>query len=651
MTGAAAALLAAWPPGNASAATPVEPRTALEVDRMDAPTVAALPDGRALVGWTNGNNNGDAANVVVRPAGGVLGPNYQPLRRGRAPRQLGFLHGGPAANPVLTWFDDDERRPFLSRLDGDQLTTPSGVFSPGSQFEGQDVSYARCPDRSTVLGFQFTHNGNTSRTSYSAYAGLGDENGKLADPLPKVFSTSLDQGQKPTVTCDRNISPIVAYVNDHDGVDTKYGDQITVRNVRIEDEVLMTRNLPPGTEAYGVDARIAPDGRLWIIWQETLGKTRKTYVATRAPGKAGPVGQATVLDASGYAETLFFGAGGRSHVLVYERRADERVRIGVRTAAPGADTFGTAEWLVDYDLQLASVLTDHPDGLPRLLIRRLADAKSGTSAFAVQGIIAAGTTDAYTPLNFSLRGGSASASYLPSGDLFIAGGARIETDRVLLREGGLDTGAPPTVDPIAVPGEAPVGQPVTLSAIASDPLGLASFTWTVDGKTYTDQQVSHTFVAPGTYVATARAVDRAGIATVVSRTIRVTDPVAPTGENTGGAVADRTAPQLSAVSATRGRRGASARTVTLKLTPNEAVAVDLELLGRAKGAKGKRARSVVLRSGRVAKVTAGKPATAKLKLPTKLPRTVGATFTVRITATDLAGNRTVRTVAVKRAKR
>lgn len=621
---------------------------------MDEPTVAALPDGRALVGWRNGNNNGDAANVIVRPAGGVLPATYQPLQRGYAPRQLGFLRGGPASNPVLTWFDEgNERRPFLSRLEGDRLTTPSDVFSPGSKIEGQDLSYARCPDRSTVLGFQFTHNPNTARRTYSAYAALGDENGALADPLPKVFSTSLDSGQKPTVTCDRNISPIVAYVNDHDGIDTVCGDQITVRNVRVEDEVLLNRTLPPGTEAFGVDARIAPNGRLWIMWNETQGKETKTWVATRPPGKAGPVGPPTVLDASGYTETLFFGAGGTTHVLVYERRSDERVRIGVRTAAAGADTFGQPDWLVDYDLQLASVITDHPDGLPRLFIRRLTNVKTDESSFAVQGIVAAGSTEAYTPLNFSLREGPAAATYLPSGDLFVAGGTRVGADRVLLREGGLDTGAPPSLDPVSVTGTVLPGEPTTLSARAFDPLGLASFTWTVDGKTYTDQQVTHTFATPGTYVATVRAIDRAGNASEVTRTIRVTEPATPTGGEVNGGTTDRIAPRLSAVSATRGRRGAAARTVTLKLTPNEAVAVDFELLGKtqAKPKGGRRQRQVVLRSGRVAKAAAGKPATAKLKLPVRLPRGTTGAFTVRVTVTDFAGNRTVRSVAVKRAKR
>ena len=658
MTGVATALLAASPPGDASAATPVEARTVLEVDRIDELTTTALPDGRALVGWVNGNNNGDTTLAMVRPSGAVLGPTAQTIRQGFASRRIGFLPGGPAAAPVLTWFQDGVLdRPFHLSLNGDRFGVPTEAFVPNSGLSGHDASYARCPDGSTVLGFQFSHNPGTTRQTHTAYAGLGDAAGKLDDPLPKVTSQSLDSGQQPTVACDRTNSPTLSLVNDHDAVGKSYGEHILVRNVRVEDEILLNRPLPVGIDATAPDARFAPDGRLWLVWTESKGGAGGvTYVATRAPGKAGPVSAPVVLDATAtHVGPLFFGAGGSTHLLVQHQDPDGKIRIGVRTAPPGAAAFGPEERLLDPDLHFGTVLTDHPDGRPRLLVRRVLDRKTGASTFAVGGIPAAGTTDPLTPVEFGVSGGRAATTYLPSGDLLIVGNTTVGSDRVQLREGGLDTGAPPTVDGVAVPGTALVGEPVTMSAVASDPLGLASFTWSVDSTTLTSQRATHTFTKPGSYVATARAVDRAGIATEVTRTIRVVDPDgqgAEDGRNAGngaGSLPDRAAPTLTKASAQRGRKGRSARTVSLRVTPSEAVALDVELLGTERR-KAKR-QQIVLRSTRIGTAKAGLAATAKLKLPAKLPRTLGRALSVRVTATDLAGNRTTRTVKVKRAKR
>lgn len=644
---------------TADAATAVSARTALEAKRIDAPDSAALLDGRIVLGWSNGSGIGDTASTMVRPAGGVLPGKAQGLRQTTPIENVSFLAGGPAEQPVLGWFQDtDARVPFQTVFDGERFGAHFAIVGSGQGGRGRFASYARCPDGTTAFTYQFTYDTvPTVPTTYATYAILANAAGvRAGSSVMPSAPGSRDLYQHPAVTCDRTDLPLFSIADDPDYSGTAQGKHLRVYPLKGPLTALLQRDLPANISVNGSpEARVAPDGRVWMLWTE-FGGSATSYVATRAPGATGTATSGSVLDAGGNASTLFFGAGGTTHVLIRRTVSPGKYRYGIRTVQPGPanDSFGPEEPLVGEGNHYVQVLTDHPDGIPRLLVVTYEGASSVN--LAVQGIPQAGSTEPLTSLDFKVNG-AFTTSYLPSGDLFVAGREEIAPGRHELREGGLDTGVPPTLANVTVPGTTVPGEPTTLSVDARDPLGLSSFTWTVDGKTLTDEDTTHTFTTPGTYVATARAVDRAGLATELTRTIRVLDPAAVTPgtdafreavKGAGGAV-DGTAPALTATTATRGRKGKAATSVTLKATPDEPVAFDLELVGTVK--RGGLNGDLVLRSGRIASAPAGKPASAALKIPAALTRLVGSKLRVRITATDAAGNRTQRTVAVTRAKR
>lgn len=146
----ATAIAALALPASAPALVPVAQRDVLTANRFDSPQVAALPDGRAAVAWTNGTNSGDTTLAMIRPAGGVLPGAPQVLRGGYASDEIRLLPGGPAASPLLTWFQDgDSRAPFTVRLDGDRFGAQTGIFS-GMYGSGRFPRFARCPDGTTA---------------------------------------------------------------------------------------------------------------------------------------------------------------------------------------------------------------------------------------------------------------------------------------------------------------------------------------------------------------------------------------------------------------------------------------------------------------------------------------------------------------------
>lgn len=657
---AMAVLGGAIAPAVGSAATPVTPRVVLESPRIATVSSAALPDGRVLVAWDSGLSTGDTLSAAVRPAGGVLPARPQVLRRNQTTEHLAFLPGGPADQPVLLSFQDTEQTtPHQILLDGDHFATQFAILRGGPSARGRFPSYARCPDGTTAFSYQLSYDTTPGTpATFDSQGFLADAGGRLAPGTLSATGPNKDYYQEPRITCDRTELPLLSVASDPDGQGTVSGERLRVVPLRGPATPLLERNLPPGASANSPEARVAPDGRVWILWTEPNAGSLVTYIATRDPGATGPVTTPAVLDASGKASTLFFGAGGSAHVLIRHTGAGGTLRYGIRTVVPGptSDSFGPEEPLVPEGKHSVRLLTDHPDGRPRLLVvSRDAD---NVASFAVQGIPQAGSTEPLTSLGFQVDG-SFTTSYLPSGDLFIAGREQLTPTQYELREGGLDTGAPPTLTNVTVPGTAVPGEPTALSIDARDPLGLSAFTWTVDGRTITDEDTTHTFAAPGTYVATAKAVDRTGATTELSRTIRVLDPAAVTPgteafreavTGAGGAVAvDRAAPALSRASAVRGRKGKAASSVAVQVSPSEAVALDLELVGTLKrgGAKGQ----LVLKSTRVASAPAGTTAKASLKVPAALTRLVSGKLSVRITATDASGNRTQRTVAVTRAKR
>lgn len=661
-------LWAAAPPASAAPGS-VPPRTAYETNRIDSPETAALPDGRVLVGWFNGTNSGDTTLAMVRPAGGLLPSTPQVLRTGYSGETMNFTRGGPANDPVITsWQDGDSRTPFRVKLDGNLFTTQTPIFS-GTYGKGRFPSYARCPDGSTVFTYQYTNEAPPAATSYAAMAALAKPNGEFIGGSTSGASTP-DYYQDPTVTCDRGV-PLFSWAA---AGDDQQGSVLPER-LRVTQlgpgggSLLNTLSIAPHAIVGAPDARVSPDGRVWILWTESPvnpSSDPKTYLATRAPGATGPATFSTTpffTAPDAYIGEMFFDAAGNTHVIVTHEGAMGTTSYGIRTAAPGASTFGPEQPLLPSGRHYVRLLLDHPDGNPRLLVVKQGPAPSFENSYELQGIPQAGSGNAATPLDFT-GVGFASATFLPTGDLFLAGVRQPTPDTAQLVEGGLDTGAPPTLDGVDVPGLAGAGEPTDISIDARDPLGLSAFGWTISGGalpspiTLGTQQATIPALQPGTYEVKARAVDRVGNTTETSRTLRVLDPNAVTPGTQafndavtkgGGEVkVDRTPPTLGKLTATRGKTGKAKRSVSVAFTSDELAAANVELIGTLK--RGTAKATLVLKSATVNQASPNKPGALKLAVPTSLAALVKNKLSLRVTLTDLAGNRTVQTVAVKTVK-
>lgn len=519
---AAAALLAVGAPSALAGAGAVELRSVLSAERIDYPVSSVLPDGRALVGWTNGNNNRDAVNVMVRPSGGVLGPKYTALRRGYSGEDFTFLPGGPADSPVLAYFNDGTtfgRARY--RFDGSSF----GSLALESNNPGRFPEYARCPNGTTVATYQATYSAPPAASTYAVVSSLADAYG---EPTGSSFSgpSNRDTFQVPHVTCDRSDVPILSYAYDPDGRNVGVGSRLRISQLGPGGGVLLNRDLGPSLAASAPRTHVAPDGRIWALWTEynTATTAAVSYVATRAPGATGPL-TPSVIDAAGGGQDLFLGVGGTVHVLIAQDYEMGGATYAVRSAAAGGATFGPSAQLTTTK-GYGNILLGHPDGAPRLQIGVFGPAPDYASTYTVRGIPAAGSNDPAHVVG--VLSGTPSFSWFPTGDLLFLGARTVSSTESQLLEGGYDMGAPPTLDAVSVPGLAAPGEAVALTIDAKDPLGLSAFSWTVDGRTITDQDTSHTFAKPGSYVVTARAVDRAGNASEITRTVRVLDPAAVT---------------------------------------------------------------------------------------------------------------------------
>lgn len=661
---AASALAAAEAPAHALSTVP--PRGTYETNRIDSPEAAALPDGRVVVGWFNGTNSGDTTLAMVRPAGGLLPAVPQVLRTGYSGEDFSFTTGGPASDPVLiTWQDGDSRTPFRVKLDGLQLTTQTPIFS-GTYGNGRFPRYVRCPDGSTVFSYQYTNTGPPA--SYSSSAFLAKADGSFVGGSFGV-TAKPDYFQDPTVTCDRGVPLFATAVAGDDQQGAVAPEQLRVQHIGPGGGTLLnTPTKAPHAYAGAPDARVAPDGRVWIKWSESpVNPTSdtKTYLTTRAPGVTGalPVPASPFFtEPNASVGDFFFDAAGNTHVLI-SRESAGGTSYTIRTAAPGSATFGAEQPLLPAGDHYIRLLTDHPDGNPRLLLTKQGPAPDYKNLYELRGIPQAGSGSASTPIAFD-GVGFASATFLPTGDLFIVGVDEPTPTTARLVEGGLDTGVPPTIDAIDVPGLAGAGEPTDISVDARDPLGLGSFAWTISGGslpapiTLGSQQATIPGLQPGNYEVKARAVDRLGGATEVTRALRVLDPAAVTpgskdfndavASGGGSVTIDRTAPKITKLTATRGRSGKAKRTVSASITVDEGAAADVELLGTLR--KGKERGTLIVKSHTIKQLAAAKAFDVKLAVPASLAKLVKDKLSLRVTVTDLAGNRTQQTVAVKVVK-
>lgn len=625
-------------PAAADALTPVDPKVAFSANRIDSPSLTTLPDGRALVGWTNGTNSGDTAFAAVRPAGDVLGPP-QVIGNGYSHEDVRFTGGDH--QPLAYYNDGLSSEPRLLRLEGSTFAGPGPFFTINAP--GRFPSLARCDDGGLVVAYQTGRAGEYRVVSkYLNPAGVSNVTYSTG-PTPDPF-------MKPIASCPGNVPFVGHAYDDPDDAGPETG-RVRLLQLGTSGGYAINRTLADGARGSSPVARVAPDGRAWATWSESAGTTYSAKVATRAAG--GTAFDAPVdLGANTDSGVMSFTPDGRGHLLVYQYTpGSDTIATAHRSVAPGAAALDPASTPVGTPSEDAPrLLEGHPDGRPRLLIRR-------DDRQVLRGLPQAGTTEPETDILRGLDFGA--AAWMPSGDLLTVGvrrGAAGEPHELV--EGGLDTGAPPVFGAVRVPSRVVLGEAVELAADATDALGVADVRWIVGGTTLSGAKVSHAFATPGLQAVTVRATDRAGNVTETTRTVAVIDPNPPVVTPAPGTtpvpgaarpvpVLDTRAPKVSG-SAKRGRRGTGARRVKVRVRVTETSAVDMEVRGRLRGS---RRGTLILASKRLQQVRGARTRTTTVTVPARLLRLTRGSLKLRMIATDAAGNRRVRTMTVKRTAR
>jgi len=411
---------------------------------------------------------------------------------------------------------------------------------------------------------------------------------------------------------------------------------------------IVSRTAPTTGTSLGTPKMfVQPDGRVWVLWSEYTSTSWKTFAVTRAPGDTGAGGAPVQI---GDAKTAMADAEmdgvGRVHVVLSRQEVlgeGQPVSYSLATAQPGSGTLGAAATLLPPGHVGAGLLTGAPDGALRLL---LSDQSSGT--VRMSGLPAFGSSDPDTLLTGP---GFEPTDYAwtSAGDLFAIAAFERATDVVDVKVGGLDSGVPPTLDALSVPGVAAAGGQIALSVKATDSFGVAGVNWSIDGAGVgSGESVNATVTTPGTKTVTVTATDFAGLQTSASRTVNVVDPN-PVTPPVVPVPVDKVAPKLTS-SATRAKKGKRARQVRVTVRTDEASSVVAELIGKVR--RGGRTGTIILTSKTVKSLAANKSKTLTLKIPAALAKLAyKGKLNVRVVATDKAGNRRTKTLKIKRTSK
>ncbi len=418
-----------------------------------------------------------------------------------------------------------------------------------------------------------------------------------------------------------------------------------------------------------------PDGTVVLVQEfENADGTYGVALATNASGEP----MTTTATAISGADLRDVAVDGDGRLLVlYDAHApsstdnDDDGIATVLTLAPGASTDVRTPVSATADDIPRRFQTGHPDGRVRLMTPLPDDSVDVSGLPGVPGQTADVPIKVRPTPTPGVFPGEFRATYLPSGDLVAVWQDGGNPDGRIV-EGGIDTGVPPTLGTLSVPGAVVAGEPVVLEMDPSDPMGLASTGWTVEGTERTGSRVTASFATAGTRTVTAAAVDRAGNRTETTRTIRVLPadavapaPAAPPAPPTVVAVPgptavvptaakpaaarDRRAPRITGLSQRPSRLSPRATVLRMRVRADEAASLDLELIGRVR--RGKDRGTLIVSTARVARLTRNRFRTVPLRLRPGLVRLVEKRrLQVRAIATDGAGNRRTRTVTVRRRR-
>jgi len=635
LTGIALATMA----GQAGAQA-VDPEQLAQGERIDEAYPFVSPIGEQLVFWKVQGGPERPLAVRVR-TGGAFGPAQELSNENNAelPPKVAF---DPSGRMIAAW-----GIATTGALAASALREPGGLFGStrnlGACTRFVDLSYGPTGKLAVACSILAGPVAPNDQIAYGIRTGIG-EIGPTTYPMASVNDSFLQPG----VAWGADGDLAVAWNVQATGTRTEVRLRSTPATGPTSTSVLDSADDPAQTYFHGV--AVGPDGTTVV----SLTNTTSGVKLYRKPAGGAVQAPLVLAPGTGWGQAPVPDASGTMHVVVYVPAGPTSGRYEVRTLSPAGALSAPVTIVADDTTQDLAELLVAPDGTEYALITddggtSIAQHAPNGAGFGAPTRIAG--PDARWPHGALTAGGDVVVSWTRE--------AAAGDERAMV--GGLDAGTPPALADLRVPGALVAGTTGTFAATATDTMGLRSVRWDFgDGTAAATASAEHAYAAPGRYVASVTATDRAGNTSSDQRTVTVV--AAPTeggggsaggpGPDGGGSAApDRTAPTVrlrlgAKLSFTTLRR----RGLTVRVVLSEPADLAASLFGRVRRATIARAGELVL-AERSQRHAARGTRTLRLKPSARLlGRRRALRLVVRVTATDAAGNRrtVARTVRVRR---
>lgn len=658
-----------WPAAASAAPTWLPPVSAFDADATGV-LAGMADDGTSLIVRTRDAGSTDVLEAVVRPPGGAPSPPREVARSAAGRYLLPFrAWGGPDGTFVVEYLDTDDRNSFntedvrLAVVDPDSLLvdrfTPSGYGSPISlklALDGHGRAYLATQSDDGRIGIvRRAGGGSEELPAPTGRLPTGDV--LLGTPAVAVMPDDrllFTYGVATTVGCTRQME---LRASRDVGAGTPSVDRLA------SSEITGTRN-PVNGDCEDFQGRALaesyvyaePDGgaAVFAFWLDPA-TGRYTVTAYRRPagGAWGPEETVTTLPTNSTGNYQFSVAGARMSLSFFQNDAGS---LSVRWVARNADgTWQPPRTVLDGDALVGLGVTPLADG-GGLVVAADSD---GDRLLTARRVLPDGTQQDPVVLasGLTVPAGSFVNAVATAADR--AGNAiAVVYDTAGVRYRGFD-GAGPVLDGVTIPGAGATGEARAFSLGAAHDVwsAVGTPTWSFgDGASAAGNAVAHAFAAPGRYSASVTVADAVGNTTTASGPVEVTG--APSGPPAPPArPSDTTAPRLTK----RPRVNGGTLTVSVSEPARVVATITRSARGVRRGRrcvapprrKSKAKTRACTRQVPVATVrqTLAKAGAAKLLLPAKARRTPGA-YTITLTVSDAAGNRTTTSVTyrVRRAR-
>jgi hypothetical protein len=478
--------------------------------------VAVTPDGTVTAAFVRNTQNPPAGHleVAVKPPGGTFGEPQRLSATGTT--GLAKMVRDEQGNVAVVW---TEQVAGTQALRG--ATKPAGgAFTP-PQTISDTGSYSDFPRLDIAGGTAVVAWAQGGRVR-AATARAG-EAFKVHDPL----SPNTGFLDAPEVAAAPDGAAVVAWHQTKSGVTTLHA---AARAAGGEFAPLEDIAQPP-SYVSGRRMAMSADGGATLAWTYYDAASKRYVLQSASRGRTGEFGGVETVDTLDPQYGPYFGldkSPDGTALLVWN---DAQERYAVRPEGGG---FGATHTIsgssgtsyvpeVKFGADGAALAVWRGSYAGRRSVEAARIAPDGASAYAEDIAIPStqpGTSDYYEGL-FGLdvdAQGNAAVSWQHGGDSLPGTGTQFFSALELRI---FDT-TPPTLADVQVPGTALTGQPVAMSATATDPLTPVTVRWRLGKfRTATGAAITPTYDTPGDYGVGIEAVDAAGNVTSTTRSIRI----------------------------------------------------------------------------------------------------------------------------------